>query len=318
MYVEASRRAELHGDRIFTTPARQDPYPSRLSAPPPKRLLPRHESLAQQISKNGPLTPTQCADFERDGFLFEESFLGADDIALFQQELDRLLSRDAFRGREFTITEPDSAAIRSLFAVHFLSTAFKKLAFDPRLLGRVEQLLGGQAYIHQSRINYKPGFVGKGFDWHSDFETWHAEDGMPAMRAISASIVLTDNTPFNGPLMLIPGSHQFFVPCVGETPEDNYRQSLKKQRIGTPPEEALRELIDRGGIQAPTGAAGSLLLFDCNTLHGSQPNMSPQPRSNVFFVYNRRDNLCTEPYGAAKPRPEFLAHRPDKNWTPIM
>ncbi|MES8739290.1 phytanoyl-CoA dioxygenase family protein, partial [Cutibacterium acnes] len=73
--------------------------------------------------------------------------------------------------------------------------------------------------IHQSRINLKNGFNGKEFYWHSDFETWHVEDGMPNMRAVSCSITLTDNTVYNGSLMVIPGSHKYFVSCVGETPE---------------------------------------------------------------------------------------------------
>ena len=51
-----------------------------------------------------------------------------------------------------------------------------------------EQILGSQVYIHQSRVNLKPGFKGKEFYWHSDFETWHIEDGMPRMRALSCSI----------------------------------------------------------------------------------------------------------------------------------
>src|SRR3546814_19786785 len=86
----------------------------------------------------------------------------------------------------------------------------------------------------QSRLNYKPGFVGKEFYWHSDFETWHVEDGMPQMRALSMSILLAPNTVLNGPLMIIPGSHRKYLTCVGETPEDHYRSSLKKQEYGVP------------------------------------------------------------------------------------
>ena len=173
----------------------------------------------------------------------------------------------------------------------------------------VRQLLGSKAYIHQSRINFKPGFHGKGFDWHSDFETWHAEDGMPRMRAVSFSIALTDNTPFNGPLMLIPGSHKTFVPCVGRTPEDNYQSSLKKQELGVPNKRDLAAMADDYGIKAPTGPAGSLIIFECNTLHASNANMSPWPRSNLFFVYNSVENQLQAPFCGNKPRPDFLGNR---------
>src|SRR3546814_8501331 len=83
-----------------------------------------------------------------------------------------------------------------------------RLAADDRLAGVARFLLGDDVYVHQSRLNYKPGFVGKEFYWHSDFETWHVEDGMPQMRALSMSILLAPNTVLNGPLMIIPGSHR--------------------------------------------------------------------------------------------------------------
>ncbi len=132
---------------------------------------------------------------------------------------------------------------------------------------------------------------------------------MPRMRAVSASLMLTDNNEFNGPLMLIPGSHQYFVPCVGTTPEKNWRDSLKSQRLGVPDQASLARLAEQGGIQAPKGPPGSLLLFECNTLHASNRNMSPWPRSNLFFVYNSVDNHLVEPFCGNEPRPDFLGAR---------
>nr|WP_232059407.1 phytanoyl-CoA dioxygenase family protein [Kineobactrum salinum] len=164
-------------------------------------------------------------------------------------------------------------------------------------------------------MNDKYGFNGNGFNWHSDFETWHSEDGMPRMRAVSASLMLTDNNEFNGPLMLIPGSHQYFIPCAGETPANHWRDSLKSQRLGIPDQEILRELASRGGIEAPKGPPGSLLLFECNTLHASNKNLSPWPRSNLFFVYNGVDNHLQAPTGGTEPRPEFLGAR--RNTAPL-
>ncbi|MGQ4877997.1 ectoine hydroxylase [Billgrantia sp. LNSP4103-1] len=294
----------------------RDRYPTRLARPLDTLWLERQEGVVRGQADEGPLSQAQLDEFDRKGFLFEPGFISGEELDELRRELSELLNRDDFRDRDFSITEPDSQEIRSLFAVHYLSERFASLARDERLVGRVRQILGGDAYVHQSRINYKPGFEGKGFSWHSDFETWHAEDGMPAMHAVSASIVLTDNHEFNGPLMLIPGSHKVFVLCLGETPDDHHRQSLKRQEFGVPGREALRELVGRHGIEAPKGAAGGLLLFDCNTLHGSNANMSPDPRSNVFFVYNRRDNACVEPFAARRRRPSFLAHSPDAPWTP--
>ncbi|HBL86368.1 MAG TPA: ectoine hydroxylase, partial [Alcanivorax sp.] len=60
---------------------------------------------------------------------------------------------------------------------------------------------------------------------------------------------------------------------------------------------------------APKGPPGSLLLFECNTLHASNKNLSPWPRSNLFFVYNSVDNTLEDPYCGHQPRPDFLANR---------
>ena len=290
-------------------PAIQDPYPTRLAKKPDMPWLNRREKVVKGQAADGPLSQQQLDEFEQRGFLFEPDFLDQREVQELTGHLHELLARDEFRGRDFSVTEPGSEKIRSLFAVHFLSERFRQLARDPRLTGRARQILGGDVYVHQSRINYKPGFHGKGFNWHSDFETWHAEDGMPSMHAVSASIVLTDNHHFNGPLMLIPGSHQYFVPCQGATPKDNWKDSLKSQRLGVPSQENLAELVEQGGIQAPKGPPGSLLLFECNTLHASNKNLSPWPRSNLFFVYNSVDNTLEDPYCGHQPRPDFLANR---------
>jgi ectoine hydroxylase len=111
--------------------------------------------------------------------------------------------------------------------------------------------------------------------------------------------------------MLMPGSHKRFIACAGETPDDNHKSSLKKQEVGVPSHEALTKLASGHGITPATGKAGTLLLFDCNTMHGSNGNITPFPRSNAFFVFNAMSNQLEEPFGAKKPRPDFLAQQGD-------
>ena len=287
-----------------------DFYPTRLERP--AQSFERKDPVIHSQGTdrhNGPLSETELARYERDGFLVFNNFLDQETVKRFRDDLRAYENDDSILRSEGTITEPGKQEIRSIFGIHELSDRFDRLTRESRLLDMVHQLLGSDAYIHQSRINFKPGFHGKGFDWHSDFETWHAEDGMPRMRAVSFSIALTDNTPFNGPLMLIPGSHKTFVPCVGRTPEDNYQSSLKKQELGVPNNRDLAAMADDYGIKAPTGPAGSLIIFECNTLHASNANMSPWPRSNLFFVYNSVENQLQAPFCGNKPRPDFLGNR---------
>ena len=132
---------------------------------------------------------------------------------------------------------------------------------------------------------------------------------MPRMRALSCSIALEDNYSFNGPLMVVPGSHKEFVACIGKTPDNHFKDSLRKQEYGVPDHDNLTRMVKESGIDTPVGKAGSIVLFDCNIMHGSNSNITPMPRSNIFMVYNSVDNKLVSPYSGQRPRPQYIATR---------
>ncbi|OCC22459.1 ectoine hydroxylase [Croceicoccus estronivorus] len=293
-----------------------DLYPSRFAARPERRE--RIDPVFHgQWHEGAPLSAEQAASFDRDGFLVLPEVFTEEEVTLLQQEAGTLLGDPATLDDETLILEPGSDEVRSIFAIHEQSALMRRLAEDQRLAGAASFLLDDEVYVHQSRLNYKPGFQGKEFYWHSDFETWHVEDGMPRMRALSISVLLAENTPNNGPLMLIPGSHRTYLSCVGETPEDHYKQSLRKQDYGVPDEYSLAELATEHGITAPVGLPGSVVIFDCNVMHGSNGNITPFPRSNAFFVFNAVSNRLVKPFGPENPRPDFIASRKVTPITPV-
>jgi ectoine hydroxylase len=289
-----------------------DLYPSRGAA---EVSVPRQDPVVwSEPGTSGPITAPDLESFERDGFLAIEELIAPDEVAVYRRELDRLVDDPAVRADERSIIEPKSQEIRSVFEVHRLSEVFASLVRDERVVGRARQILGSDVYVHQSRINVKPGFGASGFYWHSDFETWHAEDGLPNMRTVSVSIALTENFDTNGGLMIMPGSHRTFLGCAGATPTDNYKKSLQMQDAGTPSDEALSGFAEKHGIKLFTGPAGSATWFDCNCMHGSGDNITPFPRSNVFIVFNSVENKAVEPFAAPVPRPSFIGAR---DFTPV-
>ncbi|MEZ0366747.1 ectoine hydroxylase [Mycobacterium sp. pUA109] len=291
-----------------TVTNRHDRYPTRSNVK--IGIQPRHDPVVWAPDRvSGPLDSRAVDRFEADGFLAVDTLVDADVVADLRAELDSLRTDPVLAADERSVLEPDSREIRSVFEVHKVSTAFGALVADPRLVGPIRQLLGSDVYVHQSRVNFKPGFNGQEFYWHSDFETWHAEDGMPSPRAISVSVALTENLDCNGSLMIMPGSHKWFVSCPGETPPEHYRSSLRRQEIGTPDDASLTWLANERGIRQITGPAGSAVFFDSNCMHGSSSNITPYPRSNVFIVYNSVENTLVEPFGAKAPRPTFIASR---------
>ncbi|TWF92410.1 ectoine hydroxylase [Saccharopolyspora dendranthemae] len=283
-----------------------DRYPTRGSDP---AQLDRTDPTVWPGVSTGPAGREELAAHDAKGFHVVEGLLSPAEVQSYWQELERLTNDEEVRADERTIIERSSNEVRSIFEVHEISELIGALAREPRVLDRARQILGSDVYVHQSRINFMPGYRGTGFYWHSDFETWHAEDGMPAMRAVSISIALTDNYPFNGGLMLMPGAHRTFVSCVGETPEENYKSSLKQQRVGVPAEDDITKLAYEHGIEQFTGQAGSALWFDSNSMHGSGNNITPYPRSNIFIVFNSVENALVAPFAAKSPRPHHVAAR---------
>ncbi|MFD7519728.1 ectoine hydroxylase [Streptomyces niveus] len=295
-----------------TAPARTDLYPTRGVG---EVTTPRQDPVVwSPPGTPGPVDAADLQGLERNGFLTVDQLISPDEVVLYRDELDRLINDPAVRADERSIIEPKSQDVRSVFEVHKLSEVFAGLVRDERVVGRARQILGSDVYVHQSRINVKPGFGASGFYWHSDFETWHAEDGLPNMRTISVSIALTENYDTNGGLMIMPGSHKTFLGCAGETPKDNYKQSLKMQDAGTPSDEALTGFAREHGIKLFTGKAGAATWFDCNCMHGSGDNITPFPRSNVFIVFNSVENAAVEPFAAPAPRPSFIGSR---DFTPV-
>ncbi|MGA0034320.1 MAG: ectoine hydroxylase, partial [Burkholderiales bacterium] len=253
----------------------------------------------------------QLRSYRKNGFVQLRGLLPEAEAAELPREADGLALTSGRDRLPEAVYEPGGSDVRSVFRIHRLSAMFDRLMRDGRLLDVARQILGSEVYIHQSRLNLKPGFAGKEFYWHSDFETWHVEDGMPRMRAVSCVVLLSENNEFNGPLMLIPGSHMHYISCVGRTPDDHYRQSLRKQEYGVPDPTSLAFLAERGGLHSAKGPAGSVIFFDCNTMHGSNSNISPFARANLFCVYNSVHNRLVEPRHGLKPRPEFIAARED-------
>lgn len=289
---------------VSAATATTDLYPTRSGET--TEVLPRTGPIVFGSPEDGPLEAADLKHFEDAGYLTIDQLITSEELTLFTEELQRLSHDPEVKADERTVVEAESDEVRSIFDIHRTNEIFRKIANDPRLVDRARQILGTDVYIHQSRINYKPGFVGKEFSWHSDFETWHAEDGMPTPRAVSLSLSLTDNYSFNGPLMIMPGSHKRYISCVGGTPEDNYRKSLIMQGAGTPDRQTLSDFADEYGIDVLEGAAGGAIMFDSNCMHASNGNVTPFSRSNIFIVYNSVENTCAEPFAAPKPRPEFV------------
>jgi ectoine hydroxylase len=238
------------------------------------------------------LTAGQIGDYERDGFLFLKSLFSTAEMSILQRETAKILASD----RREIVREKDGATPRSVFNMHAYNDAFAKLVHHPKIVDPITQLLRGPIYVFQIVLNFKQAFGGDAWPWHQDYPTYHFDDGMPRPRVVNALIFMDEVNNFNGPLMLIPGSHRidFPLPAV-----DTTKTSYPARWL---PEKYLASAALENGIVAPSGPPGSVIFAHTNIVHGSAPNMSPWNRSMISLTVNALDNVPVKP----SRRPDFI------------
>ena len=239
------------------------------------------------------LTEAQRTEFERDGYLFLPDVFSAPEAALLREEAQRVFALE----RE-EVWRESSGAARTAFAAQTYSEPFRRLGLHPRLVAPVMQLLDGPVYLHQYKVNAKAAFDGDVWQWHQDYGTWARDDEMPEPRAMNIALFLDEVTAVNGPLMFIPRSHRQGVYEAGHDLETT------SYPLWTLDRATVTRLAEEGGIVAPTGPAGSLLMFHCNLVHASPPNISPWGRTIVYLSLCHVDNHIRR-----FKRPEWVAHR---------
>lgn len=249
------------------------------------------------------LTDDQRREFDELGYLFLPDVFSAEEAALLRAEADSVYALD----RE-EVWRESSGVARTAFAAHTYNEGFRRLGAHPRLVEPVMQLLAGRVYMHQFKVNAKAAFDGEIWQWHQDFGTWHRDDEMPEPRAMNIALFLDEVSTVNGPLMLVPRSHRDGVQAAGH----DLRST--SYPLWTLDRETVTRLADRGGIVAPTGKPGCVLLFHSNLVHASPPNISPWSRviaylslcevTNHIRAFNRKEWIAHRDFAPIDPLPD--------------
>lgn len=239
------------------------------------------------------LSKEQLAQYDEQGYLFFPAQFTPEEAALMQTA-----ARDVYAMSREEVWRESSGVARTAFAAHKYNETFRRLARHPHLIEPVMQLVDGPVYMHQFKVNAKAAFDGEVWQWHQDFGTWHRDDQMPEPRAMNIAVFIDDVTAANGPLLFIPGSHEVGVLEAGHDIETT------SYPLWTLDRDTVAKLAERGGCVAPTGPAGSMLVFSSLLVHASPPNISPLHRTIVYLSLCHVDNHIRQ-----YKRPEFIAHR---------
>jgi ectoine hydroxylase len=262
------------------------------------------------------LSEEQIKSYHENGFLIVENVFTKHEVDAMLLEMTTVIDEDCPR----RILEK-SGAVRSFFAPELGSSLFREMIRSPKILAPSLQLIGTNVYVHQTKLNSKHALIGDWWEWHQDFTFWNLDDGMPKPEVLTAMIFLNDANEFNGPMLLIPGSHkQGTMKTIDRAGEQNdannwfkkyqqstfYMSALTTDLKYTLQKENIRHWAEARGIVAAKGHAGSVLFFHGNVFHASSNNLSPWDRHAFLITYNSVNNTL---HKVPNPRPPFLANR---------
>lgn len=222
---------------------------------------------------DGPiLTDQQLSAYEETGFLHSLPILSDSEVNHFRSEIDRTCQ--AIGGRATRLN-----------GLHLIFRWAWDLSTHPRLLDCLEQLMGPNILLTSTRLFYKHGQTASYVGWHQDGITQQLEDG----RAPAVWLGLTAATVDNGCLRVVPRSHRFGLVHHDSSPElpplpgaeksfDSWPQGELSGRIAQiPPNyDPPFDLVMR---------AGEMSIHHPVILHGSNPNLSCEPRIGLSASY---------------------------------
>lgn len=248
------------------------------------------------------LSREQVREFEENGYLFVPGLLSEAEMEVVRAELPKITAE----GRPELVYEKDGTTLRSAFNMHAYNDVFARLVRHPKLVEPAGQLVGGPVYIFQIVLNFKSAMTGDHWPWHQDFPTYHFDDGIPEPRMVNVLIFVEEINEFNGPLMVIPGSHEktFSLPDISTMGTSYPARWLDANVAG--------ELAAARGIVAPKGPPGSVIFAHTNIVHGSGPNMSPWGRGLISLTLNSVENKST-----GSRRPDFIVPSDQRPIAPL-
>jgi len=241
------------------------------------------------------LSAEEVARCAEDGYILMPGFFDAEETDLLRQvsKADKGLSEGAL-GKEDASGYVTRLALRNELGDDLYSAIVR----SERMVGAMEQLLGGEVYHYHHKMTLKEPRVGGAWEWHQDYGYWY-DNGCLFPYLASCMIAVDRATKENGCLQVLRGSHH--LGRINHGPLPGGQTGADAERV----EKAL-ERLELVYCEVEPGTA---IFFHCNTLHRSDSNESEHPRWSLICCYNAARN---DPYKKHHhPNYEYLEPLPD-------
>ena len=159
-------------------------------------------------------------------------------------------------------------------------------------------VVGPDVKFYHSKLNFKWAKGGQDFKWHQDVQAWPHTNYSP----VTIGLYIDDCDMEQGPLIVARGSHNGPLHSMYDA-HGNWVLNIPKEKL--PSEETWDYL---------TGPAGTLVLLNCRTVHGSLRNESPRSRPFLLNVYSSADAFPYRPNPLPNPYEGAIVRGQPARW----
>lgn len=234
------------------------------------------------------LTAVQRQAFARDGFLVMRQLANAERVAKMRGlALDHANNHIAPIEYEADLAYPGAPASRDaeggdtprrLLQAYDRARVFADWATDVRVTAIIAQLLDNPTLYmtrnHHNCVMTKHPQYSTATGWHKDLRYWHFKQP----ELVNAWLALGDETPANGCMMVLPGTHRQAVDASRLDADQFLRDDL----------DANRPLIDTA--QTVPLAPGDVLFFHAGTFHAAGRNTTDTLKLSMVTTYFTQAN----------------------------
>ena len=226
------------------------------------------------------LTEAQIAQYRNDGYVLVEDVLEPATM----MELETITSQVGATAAGVTehtkvldlepSHRPDAPRVRRIKSPHTVHPFYWRLASHPRIIAALRPLLGDHIRLRPGgKLNMKSAAYGAPVEWHQDWAFYpHTNQDV-----LAVGILLDDMDSGNGPLMVLPGSHN--GPVYDHHSQGAFCGAIDVEQAG----------LDVGNAVEVHGRAGSMSIHHVRLVHGSALNASNRQRRLLLYEYAAAD-----------------------------
>jgi len=203
------------------------------------------------------LSQQQINSYQEEGFISPIEVMFEDDALSYAQRLE---AAEANYPVDLTGVNRNNA--------HLCFTFLDELAYHPRVLDAVENLLGPNFFLWGSVLFIKEPKSSHFVSWHQDATYMH----ISPRNFVTPWIALTHSDRHTGCMSMIPGSHVNDIQPHTDTYGEDNILTRGQEVINVDPSQAVDLILK----------PGQMSLHHAMTIHGSQPNQSQHQRRIGF------------------------------------